>query len=356
MTADFAPKQPVKKPTKFNVGHFLGIGLLSFLINTSPHFVIIVFYASGYWAIIGFIVQVILIVITAIILVILVITKKINFTNVISYAIGAIVNFASIVVVFFLLISGSSVVHLAATTGQPFVLEALARQNSDINSSNNFGQTPLDIAMSQGNEKTVETLLKLGAKFDNEDILIAVRAGRIDILKHFQEAGANFNDSEFYDSPLYAAIDSGNIEVVQFLIQTGRGIKYDDALARAVSDNQTEIAALLIKAGADVNKLDENKQSYLFNAVYNNCAENSCVEMVDLLLNSGADIDQVSSTGMTPVMEAIDRGSVKMMQLFINKGFNVNKRFPNGETPLQYATRVGQPEIVALLKQAGAKH
>ncbi len=354
MTADFAPKQPVKKPSKFNVGHFLRIGLLSFVINTIPHILIVALYFSLYGILIGFILEVILIVITAIILVILVITKKFNFINLISYAIGAIVNFYSIVFVFYLLISGSGVVHLAAATGQPFVLEALARQNSDINSPNRWGETPLDIATSQGHEKTVETLLRLGAKIDNEAILIAARVGRIDILKRFQEAGANFNDPEFYDSRLLcAAVDSGNIEVVQFVMQTGRGIKYDDALARAVSHNQTEIAALLIKAGADVNKLDENKQSYLFNALGNLNIE---IEMVDLLLNSGADMDYASSDGMTPVMEAIDQGDVKMMQLFINKGFNVNKRFPNGETPLQYATGKEQPEIVALLKQAGAKH
>lgn len=93
-------------------------------------------------------------------------------------------------------------------------------------------------------------------------------------------------------------------------------------------------------------------------------ASDGDVEMVNGLLNRGANVNSVRDDGWgTPLLQAVGAGQTEMVRLLIRRGANVNKgeRFwsdgngwPVYQTPLQVAERRGHPEIVALLRQAGA--
>jgi ankyrin repeat protein len=70
--------------------------------------------------------------------------------------------------------------------------------------------------------------------------------------------------------------------------------------------------------------------------------EEACLQIIDLLLKHGADIDASGPDGygsqkgpFTPLMNAIQQSRVKTVELLINRGANTNVRTMDGRTPFQ---------------------
>ncbi len=75
-------------------------------------------------------------------------------------------------------------------------------------------------------------------------------------------------------------------------------------------------------------------------------------ETADLLLASGAKIDEGTRTGITPLYGAVSEGKIQMARFLIRKGANVNAITTEGAVPLHAAT---SKEMAQLLVGAGAK-
>jgi ankyrin repeat protein len=105
----------------------------------------------------------------------------------------------------------------------------------------------------------------------------------------------------------------------------------------------------LIEAGADVNKRnrEEPHETPLFRAVFN---EN--LEVVEILLNAGADPNIAIDDGTTPLMVAAAHGVTEIVRKLIQKGANVNAKDSRGGTALMDA--VGDLELLQMLVEAGA--
>lgn len=69
------------------------------------------------------------------------------------------------------------------------------------------------------------------------------------------------------------------------------------ALHFAVQNNDPEITAMLLNAGASTSVVDLHGNSPLFRAVFSSKGDKACVM---LLLNAGADPDQVNDHGVSP--------------------------------------------------------
>lgn len=80
-------------------------------------------------------------------------------------------------------------------------------------------------------------------------------------------------------------------------------------------------------------------------------------QVVELLLNSGAEIDSHGQEGyaLTPLYIAAREGKTETVRLLIGKGADVNAGEQGGRTPLQIAMEQGFAEVCELLIQAGAK-
>ena len=76
-------------------------------------------------------------------------------------------------------------------------------------------------------------------------------------------------------------------------------------------------------------------------------------DIAQLLISRGADVRFNDGTGSTPLMWAAQNGSAETVRMLINKGADVNSRWKDG-TPLINNAQ-GRPEILSILKQAGAK-
>lgn len=120
------------------------------------------------------------------------------------------------------------------------------------------------------------------------------------------------------------------------------------ALAWASVRCNTEIAKLLLKAGADPNVANENGVGPLYLAITNGSRE-----IVRLLLLNGANPNMAKADGETPLMTAARLGQADVMAMLLDRGASVNaqeRKF--SQTALMWSA--GHPDAVRLLVNHGA--
>ena len=131
--------------------------------------------------------------------------------------------------------------------------------------------------------------------------------------------------------------------------------KLDDQrtpLMEAVIHQDIEQVKKLIEEDVNVNAQDRHGNTALMYAVN---MEN--LEIIKLLINNRADVTiQRTNDGWTPLMEAtgIYNNKIEIMQLLIDSGANINVQDSLGYTPLMWATLQEDLEAVKLLVNSGA--
>ncbi|KAF0920068.1 hypothetical protein E2562_032758 [Oryza meyeriana var. granulata] len=176
----------------------------------------------------------------------------------------------------------------AVTRGDDFLLHQLLKRGLDPNESDNDGHTALHIAASKGNEQCVRLLLEYGAD-------------------------PNARDSEG-KVPLWEALCEKHAAVVQLLVEGGADLSSGDTSLYAfiaVEESNTELLNDIIRYGGDVNRARRDGTTALHRAV---CDGN--VQMAELLLEHGADIDKQDSNGWTPRALADQQGHDEIQLLF----------------------------------------
>ncbi|OCL15199.1 ankyrin, partial [Glonium stellatum] len=220
---------------------------------------------------------------------------------------------------------------------------------------------PLECAINDKNPELVSLLLKKGAQVNRLHILhlellaIAVEIGNIEIIRHLLSAGVEVNSR--FDGDLAAS--AGEIRFVQLLLS--RGAQITDSTLYFAAESNNEILQLLLDAGANV-----NGKTKFGNTALTRVIEREDPEQVAILLARGANLDGHSRYGtMTPLQEACYAGNMGIAETLLAAGALVNA--PAGEhdkyerqqrmfegTALQAAAHCGHKELVQLLLDAGA--
>jgi hypothetical protein len=128
-----------------------------------------------------------------------------------------------------------------------------------------------------------------------------------DVIVNLIQDGANVNQiNKVRQTPLIAAIDSGNIEFVQLLLDNGADIDYENTFGtRKITPllfsfiiQEPEITKILIKNKANINYQDSDGSTALMYAakIYNPILRK---EIIQLLLDAGADPTIVNNKGQT---------------------------------------------------------
>ena len=100
---------------------------------------------------------------------------------------------------------------------------------------------------------------------------------------------------------------------------------------------------------ADLNTSSSGNHTPLTYAIFK---EN--VEIVEVLIKSGADVDQEDDDGWTPLVMAIDKGNHEITSLLIRNGANPNILDTKKRTPITEAIDKGNLKILKLLVENGA--
>ncbi|MDF1559858.1 MAG: ankyrin repeat domain-containing protein [Bacteroidales bacterium] len=186
------------------------------------------------------------------------------------------------------------------------------------------------------------------------------------MMKVLISSGADINHKSKMTgyTPLMNALNSCNKDVAGFLIRQGAdiNIRADDgttALILACGCSE-EIAKKLLDKGADIHAMTDRGMG-----VFSQCAniglrrESVSFEFAEFLLSKGADIDETNTTdyngGYTPLFWAVEKGDEKLVGFLIKHGANVNNKSNEGKTPLSIATEGGFTTIIEILKAAGAE-
>jgi ankyrin repeat protein len=181
-----------------------------------------------------------------------------------------------------------------------------------------------------GDERAIDALLSAGADVDARD-----------------SHGA---------TALIVAAKYGHTKSLQRLCAAGAGVEQVDERGRsallwlACRGDFADAAGVLIKAGANVNRGDENNGTPLTSAAFL-----GWTRLVDVLLAAGADPNLADGVpGLTPLMMAAERGHVAIVRQLLHAGADANQREPRGWTALMYASREGHVPVVQLLIEYGA--
>jgi ankyrin repeat protein len=152
--------------------------------------------------------------------------------------------------------------------------------------------------------------------------------------------------------PLLAAAESGDIEKVKSLLEGGTAIDAVNgqgmsALHAAAKEKKKEMVAFLLERGANVNHADSAGQTALSWS-----ANGWAWEVVDLVLEKGA--DPKVGISCNALGEAVRHGKAELARTLLSKGCDPNRKYA-GVSMLELAKNFDQPELMAILKEAGAK-
>lgn len=78
-------------------------------------------------------------------------------------------------------------------------------------------------------------------------------------------------------------------------------------------------------------------------------------KILDILLNTGTDVNSQDSNGATALLMAAKYDHEEEVQLLLNKGADINAQTRNGETALHWATKKGNKKTMELLLEKGAE-
>ena len=186
---------------------------------------------------------------------------------------------------------------------------------------------------------------------DTPALYMAVRSGRVEIIRLLLEAGAEIDRLDWEQkTPLHIATEKGSANVVQLLLEFGANPNLEDdeyatPLLNACHANNTEMILMLIEAGAYVNVIGIDTP-LAYAAKYNN------EQVVSALLEAGAQIDPEEYTH-SPLGLAAQEGHVQMVRTLLEAGANVNAQGSDGFSSLHLGVLSNNVQIVQMLLQAG---
>jgi hypothetical protein len=165
---------------------------------------------------------------------------------------------------------------------------------------------------------------------------------------------AILSDPVVLAAEMHDAVRNGDLARVRALLQVssslalGKDAQGKTPLDYAAEAGQTNVAAALLAAGADVNARDQTGWTPLLRA-----AQRGHQDTAKLLLESKADVNARSTAGVTPLHWAASNGDREMAELLLARGADVNAHDGTGVTPLYWATIYGHKDVADLLHQHG---
>ena len=217
---------------------------------------------------------------------------------------------------------GNSVLHIAAAWKADEVVFKLIGTNVDINERNNFGCTPLLLAVSNQSSNTAEFLLQNKARWS-----IPAYNG---------------------DTVLHVSVHHGLSKIVRWLLEEGcdPNTKNNDGVMpmQMASLNSSDIIVDLLKHGAKSDVYDKAGWT-----IWHEATACKSERIIDALLENCKEFVNIKNKGgATPLHFAAYLNAEEIATKLIEKGAEVDSLDANRETPLFYAA-AGNSWTVAML-------
>jgi len=270
---------------------------------------------------------------------------------------------------------GRTPLHWAVIASREDFARQFMKAGADVNAKDFSGWTSLHYwASGEGSRKLGQLLLDNGADLTGRvegpkrwtPLHMAAVAGQAEAVEDLlaKDAGVNARDGS-QRTPLHLAASYGRAGVVKALLDHKADLtaksKYggDMPIHLAAEQGFAEVVSVLLAGGAEVDALNDSKQTPLILA-----AETNQPKTAKVLLEKGANVHTLTAHGM-PLHIAAREGSTRLVELLLEHGAQVNARDRNGSTPLRWIRRSlddtrsvrlqERKDVEAILLKHGAK-
>ena len=189
-------------------------------------------------------------------------------------------------------------------------------------------------------------------------LIQAIKYKQTDIINYLLENNADVNLKEELTgfTPLMASFH--DITITELLIEKGadieaRNVDGINALVYAVSLNDEEMVKFLLEKGADANTVCEieNEHTDIASTPLMNAAYRGNTNIINMLLENGADINYTTDFGMTALMYAASFNQFEAAKVLLENNADTSITDEYGRTALDLAKSEDYKDIVELLEK-----
>ena len=267
-------------------------------------------------------------------------------------------------------IEGVTVLNLAAEKATSEVVQRLLEvPGIDVNAASTLPASPLYTAVKRGDLEIIKLLVEAGADLtlrgdvhENTMLMTAAYSNSSEIIKYFIEKGLEVNlKNKLGWTALHIAASNltdfmGNLENVKTLVLAGADIDVGSndgstpLMYAVLSNDNTDVVEYLLEQGADVNAVNSYGSTALFIA-----ASKGKLEMARTLVMAGVDIHAVDHKHQNALMMASIFGKNDVVQYLLERGADINSEDVDGLSPLHFAAgNNGNLETTKTLLKHGA--
>jgi len=210
------------------------------------------------------------------------------------------------------------------------VVRAVEEYGADVNAEDEYGFSPIHYACRRPSKKIAEYLLQSGASPNA------------------------ISNNRSASSPLFLAIEGGDLEVIHLLVQHGANVDLADEngvtpLQLAIQKSRRLVCAFLIFNNANLSLVDKDGHTPLHWAAWKKADR-----VVELLLKNGADPLAADAAGLLPIHWAAVGGSTRCIDLLLEVAPQaINMKTKAGNTPAELADKNSQPQAAVYLRSKG---
>lgn len=245
---------------------------------------------------------------------------------------------------------GSTALTLSIQQGSAEITELLLAHGADPNviaitsgagpQQLKFG--PIHSAAAQGDVASIKTLLKHGADANLLDRLQrtalhwAVEGGHADAVHELIRAGANVDVQDSTgDTALMRALAKGRTDLASQLIEKGADVNLanlsnDFPLLLCIKNRYNALIDPLLSKGADLSQ----KGPYGYTPLHVACGQLGGLDLVQRLIRHQAQVNARDNAGNTPLHYAAVSGAAEVIQLLLESGADPEAANAAKETPL----------------------
>lgn len=221
------------------------------------------------------------------------------------------------------------------------------------------GRRPIDLLAHAGLVAEMELLIERGVDIhardlatDNSPLLAACKGDQVDAARFLVKSGMSLVEETIRDRISGCEKWEYEVDPEAWLDAWGHEpewtpFRISQPLWFAVRFGSVELIEFLLDEGADIAQRDLNGETLLHKA-----AHQGRTDMMDYLIRRGFDIDEDSSECEAPIFQAIRNRKPEAVRWLIDHGADVNRESWIGGTPLDYAGDI--PPISEMLRDAGA--
>lgn len=242
---------------------------------------------------------------------------------------------------------GTTALHWAARWGDLETATLLLGAGANPMAANRDGATPMFLASENGNAPMLAKLLQAGANVNapvlphgETALMMASRSGHLDAVAVLLDHTANVNARENLrgTTALMWAAEQDHAGVVHLLIAHGAKIDAQSKIFTALRRRGLGFAPVIATAGGTARPLPEAPIKGGLTAL-TFAAREGALDAARELIAAGANVNQVSADGSSPLLVAVQNGFYNAASFLLSHGADPNLANAKGWTPLYLAIK-----------------